>query len=201
MGAMASKKASSASPVSAWMALRQRRRGEGAGRHDHAVPVGGRQARDLLARDLDQRMRFERAASPRAAKPSRSTASAPPAGSLLASAAAMISEPARRISSCSSPTALVSHSSERKEFEQTSSAKAPVLMRLGLARRGASRAARPARRLARAARPPRCPPSRRRSHEPCLPCLIARPLWAQRSSQPKRAWPSPWILATNWAKR
>ena len=38
----------------------------------------------------------------------------------------MISEPARRISSCSRPTALVAQSSERKELEQTSSAKAPV---------------------------------------------------------------------------
>ena len=41
-----------------------------------------------------------------AEKPCRSTASAPPAGSLWASAARIISEPARRISSCSRPTAL-----------------------------------------------------------------------------------------------
>ena len=39
----------------------------------------------------------------------------------------MISEPSLRISSCSSPTALWCASSERNEFEQTSSAKAPVL--------------------------------------------------------------------------
>src|SRR5262245_35922997 len=39
----------------------------------------------------------------------------------------MISEPSRRISSCKSPTALCSLSSERKEFEQTSSASAAVL--------------------------------------------------------------------------
>src|SRR5215472_13778384 len=39
----------------------------------------------------------------------------------------MISEPSRRISSCKSPTALCSLSSERKEFEQTSSARAAVL--------------------------------------------------------------------------
>ena len=38
----------------------------------------------------------------------------------------MISEPARRISSCSSPTALFAPSSERKELEQTSSASASV---------------------------------------------------------------------------
>ena len=34
----------------------QRRRGEGAGRDDDVVPVRGRQAGDLLARDFDQRM-------------------------------------------------------------------------------------------------------------------------------------------------
>src|SRR5215831_7765343 len=39
----------------------------------------------------------------------------------------MISEPRRRISSCKSPTALCSLSSERNEFEQTSSASAAVL--------------------------------------------------------------------------
>ena len=111
---------------------RQRRRGEGAGRHDDAVPIGGRQARDL-PRAMSMSGCASSAAVTCAAKPSRSTASAPPAGSLLASAAAMISEEARRISSWSSPTALVSHSSERNEFEHTSSASAPVLMRFGLA--------------------------------------------------------------------
>src|SRR6516164_10469505 len=39
----------------------------------------------------------------------------------------MISEPRQRISSCKRPTALCSLSSERKEFEQTSSASAAVL--------------------------------------------------------------------------
>ena len=62
-----------------------------------------------------------------AEKPSRSTASAPPAGTWLASPDAMISEPASRISACSSPTALFSASSERKELEQTSSARLSVL--------------------------------------------------------------------------
>ncbi len=38
----------------------QRGRGEGAGRHDDAVPVGRRQAGDLTAVDLDQGMRGER---------------------------------------------------------------------------------------------------------------------------------------------
>ena len=50
---------------------------------------------------------------------------------LVASPAAMISEPARRISSCSRPTALFSASSERKELEHTSSASAVGLVRLG----------------------------------------------------------------------
>ncbi len=39
----------------------ERLRGEGAGRNDHALPFGGRQPADLLARDRDRRMRFERA--------------------------------------------------------------------------------------------------------------------------------------------
>ena len=50
-----------------------------------------------------------------------STASAPPAGTRVASAASMTSEPSVRISSLSSPTAFSSRS-ERSEFEQTSSA-------------------------------------------------------------------------------
>ncbi len=60
-------------------------------------------------------------------KPSRSTASAPPAGSMWRSPIAITSEPARRISAWSSPTAFVSASSERNELEQTNSAKPPVL--------------------------------------------------------------------------
>ena len=59
-------------------------------------------------------------------KPSRSTASAPPAGTWLASAADMITESRVRISACSSPTALNCQSSERKELEQTSSARPSV---------------------------------------------------------------------------
>src|SRR6266542_1296799 len=39
----------------------------------------------------------------------------------------MTSEPSRRISSCSSPTALFSRSSDRNELEQTSSARLSVL--------------------------------------------------------------------------
>ena len=61
-----------------------------------------------------------------AAKTSRSTASASPAGTCAASAARITREPAARISQCSRPTALASESSERKEFEQTSSARLSV---------------------------------------------------------------------------
>ena len=59
-------------------------------------------------------------------KRSRSTASAAPAGTRCASAARMTSEPSRRISSFSSPTAL-SSLSPRNELEQTSSARPSVL--------------------------------------------------------------------------
>ena len=62
-----------------------------------------------------------------AEKGSRSMASALPAGTAWRSAVAMISPPAARISQCRSPTAFCSSSSERKEFEQTSSASPPVL--------------------------------------------------------------------------
>ena len=55
-------------------------------------------------------------------KPWRSTASAPPASTRVSSAQARISEPRRRSSSLSSPTAFSSWS-ERREFEQHSSAK------------------------------------------------------------------------------
>ena len=57
---------------------------------------------------------------------SRSTASAAPAGTRASSAHRMMSDPSRRISSFSRPTAL-SSLSPRKEFEQTSSARPSVL--------------------------------------------------------------------------
>ena len=53
---MASKKASDSSPLSAADRFGQRRRGEGAGGDDDAVPVVGRQAGHFLAPQLDQRM-------------------------------------------------------------------------------------------------------------------------------------------------
>ena len=124
----------------------ERRRGQGAGGDDDIVPVGGRQAGDLAALERDQRMGARRFSSTAAAKPSRSTASAPPAGTLCASAQAMISDRSARISRCSTPTALVAASSERKELEQTSSARRLGLVGGGRASAGAFRAARPARR-------------------------------------------------------
>ena len=78
IGAIASKKARSALAGEAADGVGERRRGEGAGRDDHLIPVGRRQ-RDLLAPDLDQRVRRDRGRTA-AANPSRSTASAPPAG-------------------------------------------------------------------------------------------------------------------------
>ena len=56
------------------------------------------------------------------AKPSRSTANAEPAGIWFSSAHFIIRLLASRNSACNSPTAFVSASSDRKEFEQTSSA-------------------------------------------------------------------------------
>ena len=104
----------------------ERRRGEGAGRDDDAVPVVRRGARLPRGRSSISGCASSCAVTA-AAKPSRSTASAPPAGTWFASPQRMISEPSRRISSCSRPTALVSRSSERNELEQTSSASACVL--------------------------------------------------------------------------
>ena len=61
-----------------------------------------------------------------AEKTSRSTASAPPAGTAAPTAASIITEPSARISQCKRPTAFVSSSSDRKEFEHTSSASPSV---------------------------------------------------------------------------
>ena len=125
MGAMASKKASASSPVSARIAAAS------------AGEVRGPVAMMTLSHPCGGSATSPRtsvisgwaasAAVTAAEKPSRSTASAPPAGTWWLSAARMISEPSRRISSCSRPTALCSPSSERNELEQTSSAKPSVL--------------------------------------------------------------------------
>ncbi len=95
-----------------------------------------------------------------AANASRSTARAPPAGTLWASAQRMISESSARISRCSTPTALVSESSERNELEQTSSAQKSVLW-ASVARKGrisCSTTGTPARAICQAASEPASPP-------------------------------------------
>ena len=122
---MASKKASASSPVSARIAAASA--GEVSGpvaTMTLSQSAGGRPA--TSPRSIVTSGCASSAAVTAAAKPSRSTASAPPAGTWLASAACMTSEPSRRISSCSSPTALCSRSSERNELEQTSSASRSV---------------------------------------------------------------------------
>jgi hypothetical protein len=80
---------------------------------------------DPLAHEFDIGMPRDRLRDA-SAKPSRSTASADPAGTLMRMSQARITEPSSRISAWSSPTALCSASSERKLFEQTSSASESV---------------------------------------------------------------------------
>ena len=76
---MASKKASASSPVSARIASASA--GEVSGPvATMTLSQSGGGSGDLLAADLDQRMRSDSACVTAAEKPSRSTASAPPAG-------------------------------------------------------------------------------------------------------------------------
>src|SRR3984885_6468630 len=119
---MASKKASAPSPVK-WL-IASAKAGEVRG------PVatitlsqssGGRPAISLRSRAIRGWLRS--AASTACEKPSRSAASAPPSGAWCASAPGRTIEPRARISRCRIPTALVEASSDRKEFEQTSSAR------------------------------------------------------------------------------
>jgi len=105
--------------------LRERCGGQRPGRDDDVAPVRGRQGVDFGAMNFNQGMIVEGLVTA-AENPSRSTANAPPAGTWLASAARMISDPSRRISACSSPTALLAASSERNELEHTSSARPSV---------------------------------------------------------------------------
>ncbi len=107
-----------------------------------------------------------------AEKPCRSTASAPPAGSLWVSAARMISEPARRISSWITPTALFcgivgAEGIGADQLGQSIGRGAPRSRAPA-----ASRATPPARPPARAAMPLRCRRARRPRYERCCltPC-------------------------------
>ena len=124
-GAMASKKARSRSPVSAPMAAASF--GEVSGpvaMMTLVQPAGG--SPSISSRMISISGWAATAAVTCAANPVRSTASAPPAGSLCASAAARISKSRRRISRCSMPMALACGLSARNELEQTSSARSPV---------------------------------------------------------------------------
>ena len=104
IGAMASKKASASSPVSARIVAA--RSGE----------VSGPVAMMTLSQSSGGTATSPRtsvmsgcaasASETAAENPSRSTASAPPAGTWWLSAARITSEPSRRISACSRPTAL-----------------------------------------------------------------------------------------------
>ena len=123
MGAIASKKASASAPVSARIASASAPEVSGPVATIHRPSSG----RAVTSPGSTVTRGWARSRSvTAAAKGSRSTASAPPAGRRWASAMAMTSPPARRISQCSSPTALFSSSSERNELEQTISARCPV---------------------------------------------------------------------------
>ena len=125
MGAMASKKASAVSSVRVRMAAAS----AGEVRGPVATMTldqsgGGRPA--TSARSMVTRGWASRRAVISAEKGTRSMASALPAGTAWRSAVAMTRPEAARISQWRRPTAFCSWSSERKELEQTSSARAAV---------------------------------------------------------------------------
>jgi hypothetical protein len=125
IGAMASKKASESSPVSFQDRLGQGGRGEGAGGDDDAVPVAGGRPATSSRTMVMSGWAASRGHGGREAVAVDGQRAA--GRHLWASPQAMMSEPQRRISACSRPTALVSQSSERNELEQTSSARPSVL--------------------------------------------------------------------------
>ena len=196
IGAMASKKASASSPVICADGLRQRRRGERAGRDDHAVPLGRRQ-RHFLAHDLDQRMARRAPAVMAAEKPSRSTASAPPAGTWLASAARITSEfePAHLLVQQADGVVLAIVGAERIGADQFGQA-------VGLVRLGAARRPHLVQhdRHAAAMRPARRPPSRpvRRRSRGWLASALAT--WTiPRRMGAARQWPRARIERKHWS--
>ena len=86
---------------------RQRFGGQRAGRDNHRLAVGRvRQRQHFLAHDRDEGMLVDSLVIV-SAKRSRSTARAAPAGTRLASAARMTSDPSRRISSLSKPDGVI----------------------------------------------------------------------------------------------
>ncbi len=105
IGAMASKKASESSPVSCRIALL--RASEVSGPVATTTLSHSSGGRPAISPSTTVTLGWARSRAVTASeKPSRSTARAPPAGTWLASAEAMISEPQARISACSRPTAL-----------------------------------------------------------------------------------------------
>ncbi len=119
IGAIASKKASASAPVASAIPAAS------------AAPVSGPVAMiagpsgsaSTRSRTTSMLGCASSAAVTAAEKPSRSTASAEPAGTRVASAVCRISEPSVRISWCNSPIAFDVASSERRLLEQTSSAR------------------------------------------------------------------------------
>ena len=165
IGAIASKNASASSPVT--------RRIDCASSGEVSGPVAtitwpdGRigQRRHRLAADLDQHLGLQRILHGRG-KTVPIDRERAARRQLVRIARAHDEEPQRRISSCSSPTALCKLSSERNELEQTSSASVPVLcaavVRAGRISWRIDRDTRPA----PAARLPRCRRARHRSRGP-----------------------------------
>ena len=123
MGAMASKKARASAPVSARMLSASAPEVRGPVAMIQCPSVGS-SVTSPSTTEISGWLRSRAVTA--SAKGSRSTASAPPAGRRWARAISMINPPAAPISQCKRPTALRSSSSERKEFEQTISAKEPV---------------------------------------------------------------------------
>ena len=122
IGAMASKKASASSPVQRADRRGEVRRSQRSGRDDDVVPLLRRQPLNFPAFKADQRMGGE-SLGDRGRKAVAVNGQSAAGRHLWVSAACITSEPKRRISACSSPMAEVAASSERKELEQTNSAR------------------------------------------------------------------------------
>ncbi len=135
IGAMASKKASSPSPGQLRDGRAQRRRGQRARGDDDALPNPPAAARRSRSRSMVISGCAASRAVTSAEKPSRSTASAPPAGNLCVSPAAITSEPRAASPRAAGRRRCSAQSSERNELEQTSSARSVGLVRLGDAHR------------------------------------------------------------------
>ena len=125
IGAIASKKASSSSPVFARICSAKASEVSGPVAMS-TLPQSSSGSSPISSRAIVTFGCSSRAFVTASENPTRSTAKAPPAGTWFASADFIISEPAKRISACNTPTAFEVASSERNELEQTSSAKPSV---------------------------------------------------------------------------